>query len=203
MAVTTDTPVARDGWLLIWLCIGLGALVAYWQPWAASPFILLAVYLSWLFRDPARIVPSSPLALITPVDAVVEKIEQTTDPYRDTACIRIVLNMHRSGAYVVHSVTEGKILQHWYARHAQHTHAFWIQTDEKDDVIIELQPGRYLRRLNCRVAAGERVGQGQRCGFIPFGAKVVVYIPEGSRVQVKEGQAVTGATDILAMLVRR
>ena len=79
--------------------------------------------------------------------------------------------------------------------------AMWIQTDEEDDVVIAVRGPLIPHRLHCSLQTGERVGQGQRCGLLWFSATVDVYIPDNSRIEVRQGAAVRGGADILAMQI--
>ncbi|MGD8811861.1 MAG: phosphatidylserine decarboxylase, partial [Thioalkalispiraceae bacterium] len=75
-------------------------------------------------------------------------------------------------------------------------------TDEKDDVIVVLRPGRVFKRLSCDANIGERVGQGHRCGIIPFGSVIDVYLPVTSHINVTIGQSVTSGETVLADIIK-
>jgi phosphatidylserine decarboxylase len=114
--------------------------------------------------------------------------------------------MYWYGIYALRSITEGKIMQHWLHhpddKHQGHLqHAIWIQTDEGDDVVVALHAGGHFRQMHCYAAAGERIGQGKRCGFIPFGTTVDVYLPTKARSALSIGDSVSGGSDLIAELV--
>lgn len=161
---------------------------------------------AWLYRDPRRGVPSSPLGLVSPVDGVIIRKDNCFDPFlkRDALCLG--LQMHWYGVYALRSVTEGKIMQHWLHHpddksqgHLQH--AIWIQTDEGDDVVVALHAGGHFRRMHCYANAGERIGQGKRCGFIPFGTTVDIYLPTKARTALSVGDNIIGGSDLIAEFV--
>ncbi len=79
--------------------------------------------------------------------------------------------------------------------------AQWIQSDEDDDIIVCMQNDKITRRPGCMAHSGERIGQGQRCGFIHFGAVIELLIPINSRIDVKKSAKVLAGSDILATLV--
>ena len=81
------------------------------------------------------------------------------------------------------------------------SYAQWIQSDEKDDVLLIIETSRRSSRPKCYVQSGERIGQGQRCGFIRFGSQVDVLVPVSSRVSVSVGDDVLAGSDIIATLV--
>jgi phosphatidylserine decarboxylase len=79
----------------------------------------------------------------------------------------------------------------------------WIKTDEDDDVVVVMGSSSSGRSPRCYIQSGERVGQGQRCGYARFGAKLTLYIPVNSRVEVKPGDNIHAGSDILAKLVHK
>jgi phosphatidylserine decarboxylase len=56
---------------------------------------------------------------------------------------------------------------------------------------------------HCYVRVGERVGQGQRCGHVPMGGVVEVYLPPNSRVLVTPGSQLKAGSDVIATLVHK
>ena len=190
------------------LLIGLAAIVV--APWpAAIPAILLAAVALYFSRDPVRAIPPLPLAVVAPVDGVVTDIVECEDPYLQRQAVRIRVQMGLTDVFTLRSPIEGKVRQQWLGTWSDRgqggpcgqTHAGWIQTDEEDDVVLVVSHLSWLHRLHCTIQAGERIGQGQRCGFIRFGAPVLVYMPSNSKVQVAVGQRLTAGTDPLAELV--
>ena len=104
-------------------------------------------------------------------------------------------------------MTEGKIIQQWLDPEEDDddrslAHAIQIKTDEGDDIIIVIRPGRFFKKLSCDAIIGERIGQGHRCGIIPFGSSVDVYVPPSSDIKVKVGEHVEAGISFLASLMR-
>lgn len=165
-------------------------------------FFLLVIY---LFRGSERVIPPSPLAVVAPVDGIVTLVQTCQDRYLNREAIRIVLKPNLLGEYVVRGPIEGKIKNHWVRERGGKTkilareYSYWVQTDEKDDVIVVLRPRLWLKPV-WYIPVGERVGQGQRCGFLSFGGKIEVIIPSGSRPEVVKGDRVQCGSDILATL---
>jgi phosphatidylserine decarboxylase len=182
--------------------IVLHFVIGYW----ATPLWLVVAALLWLFRDPWRVIPSDPLGVVSPVDARVVDVGPSYDPYVEREAIRIQLEMSHTGVFSVRGMTEGKVMEHWMhlpkaGKPDHRQHIVWVRTDEEDDLVMVMQPGRWVGRMRCYIAAGERVGQGQRCGIIPFGAEVVMYVPTKSQILVKPGDRVLSGSDLVAQLV--
>jgi phosphatidylserine decarboxylase len=60
--------------------------------------------------------------------------------------------------------------------------------------------GLIARRIVPFVKEGQGVAAGDRIGMIRFGSRVDVYLPEGTRVQVAEGQTALAGETVLADL---
>ena len=60
--------------------------------------------------------------------------------------------------------------------------------------------GLVARRILCFVREGATVGAGERIGMIRFGSRVDVYLPEGARPLVAEGQTAIAGETIIADL---
>lgn len=197
--------IAREGriYILPWVLLALG--LHYLVPWPLDLLGWLPVLLAlFLFRDPPRVIPANPRGVICPADGRVLAVEHAMDGrlMRHTLLIRIT--MDRLGPYSVRTPTEGKIMQQWFpaskqARAGQY--AQWVQTDEKDDLLMVFYKTPFVRRGACLTSIGERVGQGQRCGYIPFGTQLELWLPQDSRAQVKVGDRVRSGEDVLAMIV--
>jgi phosphatidylserine decarboxylase len=198
--------IAPEGKLIVFLLIAGVVLLHVFFGSQVWPLWGGVVVLVWLYREPHRTIPSAPLGIVSPVDGTVTRLENGFDPFlkRDALCLS--LQMHWYGVYALRSITEGKIMQHWLHHpddesrgHLQH--AIWIQTDEGDDVVIALHAGGHFRRMHCYAHAGERIGQGKRCGFIPFGTMVDIYLPTKTRSALAVGDSVAGGTDLIAEFV--
>ncbi len=196
-----STPIADEGRLLITLVMTAALLcLMFLHPLYSLPLWLMGSFLLFLYRDPARKVPASPLGIVAAADGTVVRIEVLRDELleRDAVCISIKLNL--LGPYIIRSPIEGKVLRQW-KRVGDCHYAQWVQTDEQDDVLMALRAGIVKLPLSCRVAAGERIGQGARCGVLLFGRMLDLYLPVNSLVSVKKGDKVKAGEDILATLV--
>jgi phosphatidylserine decarboxylase len=197
--------VQREGW------IGAAAMAAVgWVLYAsvgivwAMPLWVMVPLSLFIFRDPDRQVPPSPLGVVSPADGTVESVQRCEDAFLERDAVRITVRMNRLGSYSTRSPVEGKILRIWSAPRVQEGTpevGILVQTDEGDDVVIGLRVAGGWSRPRCYVHEGERIGQGQRCGFIRFGASVAVYLPVNSRVEVEAGDRVRAGSVIIAGLV--
>lgn len=204
MATSRYPLIAREGWLSLFLVGGAAATVLYQIGWLWSvPLWVLIGVLLFLFRDPARTVPAAPLAVVSPADGRVTLVETCHDPYLDRDARRVTIRMHPYGVFSTRSPTEGKMLEpkRDSSTSADVPHGVWLQTDELDDLVIVMNRGPLRNPPRCYVRFGERVGQGQRCGFITLGSTVDIYLPLNSRIKVQEGDRVHAGADVIAQLL--
>ncbi|MBE9515522.1 MAG: phosphatidylserine decarboxylase [Proteobacteria bacterium] len=205
----THTFIAREGrpYILLSLCIA-GLAWFYIGLVPSLPLWSLPFILAFLFRDSVRDIPSEPLAIVSPVDGDVIEVVAVRDGFLDRDAIKIVLSMRLMDMYSIRSPIEGKVMNQWlvdthFAVSDAPRFAQWIQTDEKDDLLMAIYTRVLPRRPRCYVQSGERVGQGQRCGFMSFGARLEVYVPTDGRVEVKAGQRVRAGESVIAHFIHR
>jgi len=223
--------IAREGWFVIALVSFIAlALHLSMNDIIALPFWVAAVLLCILFRDPKRIVPPKPLAIVSPVDGQITAIDTVKDPYTQTETTLIQLQKGLFDIISTRSPMEGKVVKQWFkslepedalvkvheapantvvAASSPATDrskprvcfAQWIQSDEQDNVVMVVNSPTNIFKPHCYAHSGERIGQGQRCGFVLFNALIQVRIPKTSRVEVKVGDHVRGGSDTLATLM--
>lgn len=185
------------------------------DPLWSLPLWVLAVYLVFLFRSIEPVVPHLPLAVLSPGDGRVEEIEETTDPWLARQARRVRVRLSSPGIGVMRSPTEGCVKDFWTEARAYNAtgtpvalggspncYALWVQTDEGDDVVFAISSVRPISRFKLYFSPGERIGQGQRSGFVYFGTFADVFVPMASNLEVGEGDAVQGGRSVLAQLVR-
>ena len=199
MAVSRHSIIASEGQKVVWLFACLAVAVHIQFGLWAIPLWLMTALTAWLYRDPHRIIPSRPLTVVSPVDGRIISVETTADRFLQRQALHIEIAMSVFGVFSLRSVTEGRVQQIWQEQTAQgKCLAIWIQTDENDDTVVVLRPGRWLRRLSYHLAHGNRIGQGQRFGHILFGSRIDVYLPASSRSNIEPGQRVKAGSDAIA-----
>jgi phosphatidylserine decarboxylase len=196
---------SRSGWVPFGLCALVGILVVKSFGWVWSlPFWLACTLIVYLFRDPRREIPSSPLAVVSPADGAVTAIEEVDDPYLDRRAIVLVIDMRHTGVYSTRSPVEGKVLEPRNSSDgSSRPHGVWLRTDEGDELVVVMHRGPLRNLPHCYVRVGERVGQGQRCGHVPMGGRVEVYLPANSRPLVELGSQVKAGSDVIATLIHK
>lgn len=178
------------------LALHLGGLIQSLGFWALAVLVLV------LFRDPDRAIPSLPMSVLSPADGKVLEVGKVPDPYLGRDSLRVSVDMSPYGVYTTRSPVEGKVLEP--PRPADddgNPHGVWLQTDEGDDIVLVMNKGRLRNNPQCYVRFGDRIGQGKRCGFVPVGGRVEIYLPANSIPAVTPGTPVRAGMDVIAKLI--
>lgn len=208
MPSNTYPIIAREGWPVLILLVALALLVKIYISLVAGFVILaVAILLVLLLRDPQRSIPSAPAGLVSPIHGRVVSVDQLKDIWLKRPTQRVRLRMSPLDIYSLRCPVEGKVMDQRSGRDLKDSsirqYAFWIRTDEGDDIVISIRMGWLPRRARLYVQCGERLGQGQRCGYIYLGGEVDVWLPENCRLEVEPGQPVKSGSMLIARLVHR
>jgi phosphatidylserine decarboxylase len=199
--MSRSSVIAKEGLLPVLASVLAAVLVMQFAGFYASlAFWVLSLLLAVIFRDPDRDVPAVPLAIVCPADGRVSSISMMHDPYLDRPAIRVVIQMNSYGVFSTRSPVDGKVLDPPNIPPGV-PHGVWLRTNEGDDIVLVMNRGRLHSTPRCYVRIGDRVGQGQRCGFIHLGGQVDLYLPESSRTLVTAGDWVQGGSDVIAKLI--
>lgn len=209
MALSRTPLIAREGWPVFGLLLLAAIFVQLAYGFVALPLWGLLGLVAFLYRDPPRSIPAAPLGVVSPGNGRVLAVEPRHDPYLGREALSIRLTIGRLDPYSIRSPIEGKLQQQWLhppeggAGDGRLTRSLHVQTDEGDDVVVVMCATGLLRRMSCTVHTGERIGQGQRCGFVLFGSRIEVLVPAASRALVQPGERVQAGTSVLATLVHK
>ena len=178
----------------------------------ALPFWLLALFVLQFFRDPPRTVPDGVGQVVCPAHGKVVFTGLVDDPYLKRKALKISIFMNVFSVHSNFTPYAGVIEKIWYhsgkffnaaldkASEENERNAIWLKTNEGEDIVFIQIAGLVARRILCHVAEGEQVDRGQRYGFIRFGSKVDVYLPESAKSTVSIGDSVMSGNDIIAQL---
>ena len=190
----------------IYYALGLlagGALTGYLtKPTYSIPFLILAVFCLWFFRDPDRTVPAGPVA-VSPADGKVVAIKQENGQTRVSIFLN-VFDVHVNRSPIAGTITNiqyktGKFLVASRAEATTDNEQNFITVEGQGTKIVFSQiAGLIARRIICTVKAGDTVQAGQRVGYIKFGSRVDMFLGPEWALEVSEGQRVSAASSIIA-----
>ena len=200
--------IAQEAWPFLVTLLGLAVLAEFFLGTVAFILILLLFFFAvYLLRDPDREIPSDPLAVVSPGYGVVTLIEEAIDVRLNTKAIRIQVTMRPFDVYSLRAPVEGKVMEHWCSKPDKNESCrhfdFHLKTDEGDNVVTAVRLKDIIPKFHFYMHLGERVGQGQRCGYLYFGGLIDIFIPLESKVMVEEGQYVKSGSTVLAQLIHR
>ena len=205
--------IAREGWpfVAISAAVALALTLAGW--WlAALPVGLVTVFIVQFFRDPPRVIPSQPNAVLSPADGRVMVVEKARDPYLDREALKISVFMNVFNVHSNRSPVDGTVRNKWY--HAgsfvnaalakssleNERNALHIASANGADVTCVQIAGLIARRILCYVGPGDTLARGQRFGFIRFGSRVDIYLPATATPKVVIGDMAKATSTIIAEL---
>ena len=195
----------------------LVSLILFWL-WPPLGWLgtLLTLWCAYFFRDPARVTPVGDGIVVAPADGRVSQIVNAAPPQElalgARALPRISIFMSVFDCHVNRSPIAGRIERIVYrpgkflsadldkASEDNERNALLISTGAGASVAVIQIAGLVARRIVPFVREGETVAAGQRIGMIRFGSRVDVYLPEGTRPLLAEGQIAVAGETVLADL---
>jgi len=191
----------------------LGFVVSAWLAWAGALFTLFCLY---FFRDPERVPPARPGAVVAPADGRVVSVMQALPPAElglgdgprwRVAIFLSVLDVHvnrmpASGTVTRIAYRHGKFVNASMDKASEHNerNALALRLPDGREMAIVQIAGLIARRIVCQVREGDSVIGGNRFGIIRFGSRTDLYLPEGVRPLVEVGQLTIGGETVLAEL---
>ena len=207
--------VAREGWPFLAIAVLVAVIASWLVGWWSLPFWLVAIFILQFFRDPPRAVPGDGYTVVSPADGRVVAVEPARDPYLERDAIKISVFMNVFNVHSNRSPVDGEVKRCWYnpgrffnaaldkASAENERNALWLRTSEGADITCVQIAGLIARRILCYVREGDRVARGQRFGFIRFGSRVDVYVPQGATLKAALGDKVFATSTVIALLPHR
>jgi len=209
-------PVHPEGYPFIG-GFALASLVLFWLwpplGWLAT---LATAWCAYFFRDPARVTPLRDGIVVAPADGRVSRVASAVPPGElglgTRPHLRISIFMSVFDCHVNRSPVPGRIERIVYragkflsadldkASEDNERNAFVIAAASGQRIAVIQIAGLVARRIVSFAREGETVAAGGRIGMIRFGSRVDVYLPEGTRALVGEGQTAIAGETVLADL---
>ncbi|MGQ1889998.1 phosphatidylserine decarboxylase family protein [Thermophagus sp. OGC60D27] len=178
--------------------------------WTILLSFFLFLFFVAFFRSPKRSVFLQDKAIISPADGKIVVIEETEEnEFLKEKCIQVsvfmsVFNVHInwfpvSGIvrYVKHHSGRFKAAYLPKASFENERTTIALETKGGATILVRQIAGALARRIVCYAKEGDSMRQGQQMGFIKFGSRVDIFLPLGSRIDVKPGQRVKGKQTII------
>jgi len=208
-------PVHREGLPFIGM-FALASLILFWL-WSPLGWLgtMATIWCVYFFRDPARVTPIREGIVVSPADGRVSRIANAVPPKElglgERTMARVSIFMSVFDCHVNRSPVTGKIERIVYhagaflsadldkASEQNERNSFLISIGKSRIGVVQIA-GLIARRIVTFTRAGATVGAGERIGMIRFGSRVDVYLPDGVRPLVAEGQTAIAGETIIADL---
>jgi phosphatidylserine decarboxylase len=202
--------MVRDGYYYGFVLLGAALLVGWLTSpaWAILP-ILLAFFFLWFFRDPERIIPADPGAVVSPADGKVTDVSEVRLSGGKFKRVSIFLNVfdvhvNRSPlAGVIRGARyqPGKFLNAMNPQCAECNEQNTVTVEgEGHTVIFKQIAGLLARRIVFTKNIGDAVERGERVGLIKFGSRTDILLGPSAEIFVKVGDRVKGGSSIIGFL---
>ena len=189
------------------------SLIWHWLAWLGLIFTAFCFY---FFRDPERFPPGRANAVVAPADGRVVSVAPMIPPAElglgPMPRWRVGIFLSVLDVHVNRMPADGVVTRIAY-RHGSFVNASLDKAsdqNERNALAIRMADGRDLavvqiagliaRRIVCDAREGDAVRAGARFGIIRFGSRTDLYLPEGVRPLVAEGQTMIGGETVIAEL---
>jgi phosphatidylserine decarboxylase len=174
--------------------------------------IVLFLIVLQFFRHPKRIIPFNENHVICPADGKVVVIEEVEEPeyFKDkrlqVSVFMSPINVHVNrypitGVVKYQKYHPGLFLVAWHPKSSTDNERTTVVIENNNIAILVRQiAGALAKRIVCYAKEGDKVEQGNELGFIKFGSRVDIFLPLGTKVNVKLNEVVKGGNTVIAEL---
>jgi phosphatidylserine decarboxylase len=207
-AGSTPGSMVKEGYLFGLPLLVLGG-VFYLRQWniVAVVAVLLALFVFSFFRDPERVIPTEPGAVVSPGDGrvvVVTEEENAGRPGKRLSIFLAVWNVHVNRSPAAGTITKleyrpGRFLAAMRERASMENeqNVFTLST-EAGEIVFKQIAGLIARRVVSWKKPGDKVARGERIGLVRFGSRVDLWVPKEAEILVRTGESVKGGSSVLA-----
>lgn len=198
---------------LIFAILGV-SLIASWfiSGWISLVILVLIIYTFAFFRDPDRVVPVDPNAVVAPADGVVADITEVDESeivkmrMRRIGIFLSIFDVHTNrapvdGRIVYRTRREGLCLDARRAECSSRNESMtWGFQNPLAVIVVKQLTGAIARRIVGWAQVGDELKKGDRFGMIRFGSRTEIYLPLEAEILVKIGDHVSGGSAVIARL---
>ena len=184
----------------------------YWVKFSIlAVSILLFLLVIQFFRNPKRPTDLNDATVVSPVDGKVVVIEEVMENeyFKDKRLqvsifmspINVHVTRHPIGGLVKFSKYHpGKFLVAWHPKSSEENErtTVVVENNVAGEVLYRQIAGALAKRIVNYAVEGQDVIQGSDSGFIKFGSRVDVFLPIGTKINVKLNEKVKGGVSVIA-----
>ncbi|MGZ3900542.1 MAG: phosphatidylserine decarboxylase family protein [Bacteroidia bacterium] len=182
--------------------------IAQWFAYLLSAFLTLVIV--QFFRHPTREHTKGENLIIAPADGKVVVIEETTeheyfkDKRLQVSIFMSPVNVHVnrypiSGVVSFFKYHPGKFLAAWEPKSSTDNErtTIVVRHNNGKEILFRQIAGALARRIVWYVKEGDKAEQCGEMGFIKFGSRVDLFLPLGTKLNVKIGDVVRGSQTVI------
>lgn len=204
-------PIAKQGLpYILSLAVSLIVLLLLgWTILTILALILLILVINF-FRDPERVIPQVPEAVLAPADGKIIFAGKTfEDRFLNKEALKISIFMNIFDVHVNRIPYSGEVEEVHYekgtffaanldkaSRDNEHN-AVVLRISGGEKIAFVQIAGLVARRIDCWLEPGDQVQRGERFGMIRFGSRLDVFLPTNSNLAINKGQRVKAGESIL------
>ena len=207
-------PVVREGYIYIAAALFLAVVMYFgFGVTVAVPFVVLACYFTYFFRNPDRTIPTDEHLVVSPADGTVQDVvELEDDDFVKGPCTKIIIFLSVFNVHVNRSPIAGEIKCQKYVcgrfRPAykdevgfeNERHMLGVENENGFRVTVTQIAGILARRIVSWVTLDDNMSKGQVYGLIKFGSCTELVLPRNVEVLVKKGDKVRGGESVLGRI---
>lgn len=176
-----------------------------------SSFILIIIL--QFFRKPIFEITPNDSILLAPADGKVVVIEEVEEPeYFKDKRIQVSIFMSPFNVHINRNPISGIVkyakyhaglyLVAWHPKSSTENERTTVVYEKSNGMQILMRQiaGALARRIVYYVKEGDKVTQGNEMGFIKFGSRVDLFLPLGTKIDVKLNDVVKGGKSTIATL---
>ena len=208
--------IDRAGWPFVLGALVVAVAVGFWfgRTWSV-PFLVLAAFFLFFFRDPDRQVPTGPNLVLSPADARVMVAGELPWPGAPAGEWKIISMFLSPMDVHVNRVPVAGTVRHVEFHPGQFFPAYKKEAGELNEwtevwfdrpggpIVVRQIVGILARRIVCRVTEGQQVSAGERFGVMKFGSRMDIFVPATAALTVKVNDKVVGGVTVIARLAAR
>ena len=177
---------------------------------ATTPILVLAIR---FFRYPNRVVSENPKSVHSPADGTIVAIEETfeSEYFKDkrlqVSVFMSVYNVHINWMPVPGTIKyflhhSGNFMAAYLPKSSTENERATtvVQMEDGTEVLVRQIAGAVAKRIISYPKVNQLITQKNELGFIRFGSRVDVFLPIGTKVNVKMCEKVVGSQTIIAQL---
>jgi len=184
------------------------AMLGFWI--AALPFLLLAAFMAFFFRDPDRPITTDRSIIVSPADGRV-LIAGPVEPGAPESPTQISIFLSPMDVHINRSPMEGEIVDVTYRPGAFHVASKAIASVENEQNVVTVRgegativfrqiAGILARRVVLWKRAGDHVHAGERIGLMKFSSRMDVIMPHEVDLLVHKGDRVVAGVTVIGRI---